>query len=209
MITIATTTIYRNSLSGFCNWVASKSPLATASGNVVSIDGGNLTITPDFVSSSGVPRLTVAYNGTSTTYSLGYTGNSYTVWICTSDTFFFLTARSNAQCGIVYEKVGDEVITNLAGATSSTSFVSVPLTNLTTGGSYSHTTILNYTSNLGCVDYTPEFFASEGVITPLKDTNLFACSTMTAGQTITINRKNYYVLTNHLLIPVGDDEEQT
>lgn len=209
MITIASTSIYRNSLSGFCNWVVSKSPLATTSNNVVSIDGGNLTIIPGFISSSGVPNLTVAYNGTSTGYSLGYTSNSYTVWICASDTFFFLTARSNAQCGIVYEKVGDEIITNLAGATSSTSFTSVSLVDVATGNPYNHGTILNYTSNLGCIDYTPEFLTSEGIITSLKDTNLFACSTMTADQTITVNRKNYYVLTNHLLIPVGDDEEQT
>jgi hypothetical protein len=175
----------------------------------VLIDGGKLYITFGSATSSGVTYWYVyRQDGTLLISFNPYTSNSYPVWACISDTFLFCKVWGNGSAvkgSILYEKMDSG---DFGGVSSSMSIRSNTLYDMADySKTYTHPTpMLNYTANLGTIDYTSEFLNDYyGELTNIEDSNLKTITTMTTGQSITVDGKNYYVLESNLMIPLNNE----
>lgn len=183
------------------------------------ISGGIFKITVDeivvinmtLLNSAWLNPITITYNG-STTAEIGRSwfqnGCQFTC-IC-SDTLFYLQLRdsSGRRFGFIYEKIGTESYFGYKGSGNSQSIAFYNLSDFDlikvgeSNANYKHSTILNYSVNLGSIDMLNNDILLLSGVRAAEDPNFKTTTSLTSDSMITINGLNYYVISSHTIINV-------
>lgn len=128
-----------------------------------------------------------------------------TIFVCCSETFVYIKLTSgsgNTYTVYLYEEVDEDIYSgHYIGSSSSCNIYDVTLNCWSNNNSYKHGKRLNYSCELGYIDFAKEvYFNSSGVKQNIEPTGFIACSNVTTGQVITFEGKNYYSLGSNVLV---------
>lgn len=172
-------------------------PLISASGNVINIDDV-FTLTKD--------NYIVTLNKGSTQIFSSSWNNPATVTVCCSDTLVYIQGYDpqSRRFVFIYEKLDDIIIYAYFGGGNTTGVAfkpisSVTFTDINTGLEYTHDARLNYSVELGNIDYAPDVLFLSGVKN-VEDPNFVTCSTVTADKVVTFQGQNYYAVGSNTLV---------
>lgn len=178
--------------------------------SLISSSGGVVSIGTEFsLRLSGI----TAYFYKGDTSLVGSTYNwPMTVTVCCSDSLVSIQLQDpqSRRITLIYEKFGDITIYATAGGgnNSGTAFHSINSLTFTEYESeltYNHKARLNYSNELGYIDFTSEvLFDSNNYKTDIEDPNFIACSTVPSNQVITFQGKNYYSIGTNTLVLIDE-----
>lgn len=167
----------------------------------------------DFLFDFNTGTTRVVYNGVSTGYSYLNTWNSATITAVYSNVVFYVQFTCNYGSGrrvlFLYESInGVDYFGAVGAGTESTAghawypITSVTLLNTSTGVTFSHDVILNYSVEQGYIHYASDYLFSEGYKTSAVDANFITCSSVPTNRIITFKSHNYYSVGANTLIQV-------
>ena len=176
------------------------------SSNVLTINvNGVVNLLFDF----NTGRTRVVYNGVSRDYSVLNTWNSATVTAVCNDVVFYVQFSCNYYEGrrilFLYERINGVDYFGAVGNDDTHAWypvTSVTLTNTSTGVTFSHGVILNYSVEQGYIHYAADYLFSVGYKTSAVDSNFITCSAVPANRIITFKGHNYYSVGANTLIQV-------
>lgn len=173
--------------------------IISASGNVINIDNV-FTLTKDDY------KVTVKLNG-SNLFEMNC-NNPCIVTVCCSDTLVYIQISDpqNRRSFLVYEKLPTESIYGYYNSGNTTgipfkSIVDISFTGLTSGMTYTHKQILNYSVEMGYIDYVDDYIFQNNIKND-KDSNFISCSSVTADNVITFLSQNYYSVGANTLVKI-------
>lgn len=176
----------------------------TVSGDVTTI---TLSENVSFILTKGLAGynyidFSISINGT---VSLARRCNRYfTLVSCKSDGFSFLEAYSgydgNRAC-LVHEVISNEEYVGYAGNNQSSYYnlSDISLTKISDSSIFTHGTVLGYSVPSGSIDYLDSDILFLSGVKSILDPHVKACSNMSSNNVITINGKNYFVISSHSL----------
>lgn len=160
-------------------------------------------------------RTQVRYDGATSNYSMINRYNALGLTALFDENVFYVQWNCEYGSGrrfcFLYEKIeGISYFGAIGAGTESSSqhawysIVDIPLTNVNTSMTYAHRARLNYTDELGYIDFTSDaLFDSNNYKTHIEDSNFVACSTVRADQVVTFQGQNYYSIGANTLIKIN------
>ena len=177
----------------------------------ITINGSSVTIDNHVTLSFGINAVYLSVDGGSST-RISRVSESCTVVITYSDKLFSLNVVDNSgrAYAVIYEKIGDDCyygwngnVDNWSAYHGFYSIEEITITNIATSESYTHSARLNYSCQLGIVDYTDDCFFKAGY-RDIPEPNFIACSTLVANQIVTFEGVNYYSIGTNTLIEYNE-----
>lgn len=151
----------------------------------------------------------------------GSTSSSYTIWsngssgrlceitiVSNTKVFYFHVKDGDSRRQlVVYEKISNSLHVSgwVLASDMSQSFrdiKSVTLTNVDGSVTCKHAQILNYTNDVGYLDYLPKDIVLNGSTRVAEDENFVTCTSVTIDSIITFANTNYYSVGANTLIKV-------
>lgn len=158
-------------------------------------------------------RTQVRYNGATSSYSIINAYNPLGLTVLFDENVFYVQWNCEYGAGrrfcFLYEKIKGISYFGAIGAGMETgsghawySITDLTLLNISTGVTFSHGIILNYSVEQGYIHYTSDYLFGEGYKTSDVDANFITCSSVPTDRIITFKSHNYYSVGANTLIGI-------
>lgn len=173
----------------------------------ITVSGSTVIIDNHISLSFGINAVYMSVDGGSSV-RISRVAESCTAIITYTENLFSLNVVDNSgrAYAVIYEKIGDSIFYGWNGNTDNWSayhgfyrLEEITLTNLETSETYTHSPRLNYSCELGVIDYTECCLFKAGY-RDVSEPNFISCSAITANQIITFEGNNYYSIGSNNLV---------
>lgn len=139
-----------------------------------------------------------------------------TIWICFSDTFFYLAHQlsESRKFSYLYEIIGDDIDAKAYEGWSQGNYLQslkIKEKDSEDEQEYTHGILLNYKTRFRTIDYNDSYLFIGDKITNIVDSNFLSCSTVPADTILSFNEARHYSLDTNILVeidPVEPYEEE-
>ena len=173
----------------------------------ITVSGSTVIIDSHVSLSFGINAVYISIDGGSSS-RISRVSENCTVVITYSNNLFSLNVvdDSSRAYAVIYEKISDKNYYGWNGNVDSWTtyhgfykLEEITIYDIETSGAYTHSPRLNYSCELGVIDYADDCLFKAGYRN-ISEPNFIACSTITANQIVTFEGTNYYSIGNHTLV---------